>query len=256
MKKVHSIAFVSLLGLCMACGNTTQQAEDSDSITKETTDTETSESKTISHNQLLEEEKAEGWKLLFDGQTTQGWHSYLQEGVVGWEVKEGVISTEGGSGDLATDEEFENFELSIEWAISPQGNSGIFYMVQESEENKTPYMTGPEYQLIDDEGYPTVLEEAQKSGANYALHAPESIVSKAPGEFNHTRIIVNNGHVQHWLNGQKVVEYELGSEDWTQRKEASKFKEMTGYATATKGRIALQDHGDKVEFRNIKIKTL
>jgi hypothetical protein len=207
-------------------------------------------------NQLSEDEKAAGWQLLFDGQTTQGWHTYLKEEVEGWQVVNGELMTTGGHGDIVTDAEYENFELSLEWRVAPKGNSGIFYKVMEDAQFATTYVTGPEYQLIDDNDYPYPLDPRQKSGANYDLEAPSELAAHAPGTFNLARIVVNGPKVEHWLNGKLVVSYEIGSETWNAQLQNSKFKAMPGYAKAQAGRIALQDHGDEVAFRNVKIKVL
>lgn len=206
-------------------------------------------------NTLSEEEKAEGWQLLFDGKSTEGWHSYLKEQIEGWGVKDGMLTTPGGQGDIVTDNEYEHFELSLEWQIETQGNSGIFYYVVEKPEYPRMYETGPEFQIIDDENYPQALLESQKTGANSDVKAPSVLAAKAPGEWNHTRILVNRGHVEHWLNGQKVVEYDLHSPAWKALVAKSKFADMD-YAKVHKGRIGLQDHGGPVAYRNIKIREL
>jgi len=125
-----------------------------------------------------------------------------------------------------------------------------------TEENDATYESGPEYQLIDDIGYPGKLSDKQLSGANYDMQAPNAKVAKPAGEFNHTKIVVNKGHVEHWLNGTKVVEYELWSPEWEKQKANSKWKDVKPYGMSKKGHIALQDHGGGVYFKNIKIKTL
>jgi hypothetical protein len=204
-------------------------------------------------NILTETEKAEGWELLFDGVSTQGWHSYLGDDATGWQVEGGILYTEGGNGDIVTDAEFEDFELLVDWKIEEQGNSGVFYHVIETPEYPRIHHTGPEFQLIDDENYPQELLDTQKTGAISDLKAPKVFASKAPGEWNHTRILVQEGHVEHWLNRQKVVEAEMGSPEWEDLVANSKFAEFD-YAKVRKGRIGLQDHGDAVAFRNIKIR--
>ena len=153
-------------------------------------------------NSLTKSELETGWQLLFDGKSTNGWHVYSKKGSEGWEVSNGhLIALGTNNNDLVTDKKYKNFELSLEWKISPGGNSGIFYNVVESKEFKVTYATGPEYQLLDDEGYPSPLQPAQYSGANYDMHAPAKRMVKPVGEFNHTRINVKNRHVQPWLNG-------------------------------------------------------
>jgi hypothetical protein len=147
--------------------------------------------------------------------------------------------------------------LYLEWNISKGGNSGIFYHIVEDPKYDAPYKTGPEYQLIDDTGYPGDLEDWQQAGADYAMYAAndQKILNPA-GEWNSSRIIFDNGHVEHWLNGVKVIEFQAWSEDWNQRREAGKWKDVPGYGAAKTGHIGLQDHGNMVWFRNIKIKKL
>lgn len=203
---------------------------------------------------LTKAEKAAGWELLFDGKSLDGWHSYLEESAKGWIVEEGALITKGGNADLITDEVFENFELELEWKISEKGNSGIIYLVDEKPENKASYMTGPEYQIIDDNNYPSKLGPAQKTGANYALHPPLIAASNPVGTFNSTKISVINGKVEHWLNGKKVVAYELGTPEWEAIVDTTKFAKVPVYGRSKKGRIALQDHGGEVAFKNIRIR--
>ena len=214
-------------------------------------------------NKLTKAEKKDGWKLLFDGKDTKGWRAYKNIPGSSWEVKNGTLCSEKPAGndnpDLISNEKYENFELAIDWKISPQGNSGILYLV--TEDNDHTYESGPEYQLIDNKGYPDKIEEYQKSAANYAMQAASVDATLPPGEWNQTRIIVNKGHVEHWLNGKKVMEYELGSDKWKAQKAAGKWKDVKTYGAAKSGYIALQaTHSGfantGVYFKNIKIKTL
>jgi hypothetical protein len=200
------------------------------------------------------------WKFLFDGKTTKGWRSFKGTAVgTEWSVKDGVLvlSGKGGNmgGDIITEEQFGDFELSLEWAISEGGNSGIFFHVLEND-YPAIYASGPEYQLIDDEGFPEKLEEWQKTGANYAMHKATNKILKPVGEFNESRIIVKNAHVEHFLNGQKVVSYDLWTDDWYSLVRNSKWKDYPGYGLACKGHIGLQNHGSAVRFRNIRIRDL
>ena len=209
-------------------------------------------------NTLSKKEKKEGWVLLFDGTTMNGWRAYKNRESEGWDVKNGELycKQEGVKkrADLITNNQYENYELLIDWKISPKKNSGIIYMA--TEENGASYESGPEYQLIDDLGYPDKLSDKQLSGANYDMQAPGAKVSKPAGEFNHTKIVINKGHVEHWLNGTKVVDYQLWTPEWEQQKANSKWKDVKPYGMSKSGHIALQDHGGGVAFKNIKIKPL
>lgn len=214
-------------------------------------------------NNLSKKEIKQGWQLLFDGQTLKGWKGYNSDQVFTcWSVANGelVCSGEGGSvtaGDIITVADYDNFELSLEWNISKEGNSGIFYHVLEGTQYHAAYETGPEYQLIDDAGWPDKLEEWQQSGADYAMTpANKDKVLKPAGEWNHSRIIYNNGHVEYWLNDKKVVEFQAYSPEWNQLKAVSKWKDYPGYAISQKGHIGLQNHGSGVKFRNIKVRKL
>lgn len=197
---------------------------------------------------------------LFDGKTLTGWRTYQNKAAGAWAVENGTLYCKGKTAnnekraDLITTGEYENFDLSLDWKISPQGNSGILYMVNEN--YPEAYLSGPEYQIIDDEHFPEHLEEWQKTGANYAMDAAPDAKPNAVGEWNHTRIVVYNGHVEHWLNGKKIVDYQLWTDDWKAKKAAGKWKDAAGYGLSKKGHIALQDHGSKVWFKNIIIKQL
>ncbi len=209
--------------------------------------------------------KKSKWTSLFDGKEIKGWHSYHKDGVVGWNVENGTLTPDGTGGDLVTDKEYENFELEFEFKIPKGSNSGVVYKIIDSPDIKSTYMSGPEYQVIDDKGYvdgegkPYKLKDTQMTGANYDMIPPSDMAAtKAPGEWNKGRIVVNNNHVEHYLNGKKVVDYEYGSDNWKQLVAKSKFANWP-YATAhTKGKIALQNHSPKeqVWYRNIQIREL
>jgi hypothetical protein len=206
-------------------------------------------------NTLSEEEKKAGWKLLFDGKTTEGWKGYRKDKFPeGWQVVDGVLTRVKGGGDICTIEEFTDFELQADWKISPGGNSGIMYRVAET--HGAPYETGPEYQVLDDERHGDGKNPLTSAGSIYAVYAPTKKVVKPAGEWNHTRIVLKGNHIEHWLNGEKICEAEIGSDDWNQRIAKSKWAKVTSYAKEAKGKIDLQDHGDKVEFKNIKILVL
>ena len=201
-------------------------------------------------NTLSSAEKSAGWKLLFDGQTMQGWRNFKQSEVgPGWKVIDGAITwTIKGAGDLVTADQYDSFELSLEYNISPGGNSGLMYHV--TEEGDKPWHTGPEIQIQDNkEG-----RDPQKSGWLYQLYKSETDATKPAGEWNQLRIVITPGKCEHFMNGVKYCEYVKGSKDWDERVAASKFAKMPLFGKPTKGYICLQDHGNVVAFRNIKIR--
>jgi hypothetical protein len=209
-------------------------------------------------NTLTAKEKKDGWILLFDGQTTNGWKSFKDREQEGWAVVNGELVCKDGDikkrSDLITVDQFDNYELLIDWKIAPQHNSGIIYRC--TEENGATFESGPEYQLIDDKGYPGKLSDKQLSGANYDMHAPAKQVARPAGEYNTTKIVVNKSRVEHWLNGVKVVEYDFWTPDWEKVKAISKWKDVKPYGMSKTGHIALQDHGGGVTFKNIKLRKL
>lgn len=218
---------------------------------------------TSAHNKLTKEEKADGWNLLFDGKTLNGWRDFNGDKLTGpWFVKDGTIQAKGGGGDasgyIVTDKTYENFDLVWEWKIADGGNSGMLYHVVENPAFKVPYVTGPEYQLIDNIGFPEKLEEWQKTAADYAMHLVDTskLIIKPAGEWNTSRIVFDNGHVEHWLNGEKVIEFQAWTDDWFARKHSGKWENAPEYGLAQKGVICLQDHGSAAWFRNMKIKEL
>lgn len=208
-------------------------------------------------NVLTEDEKKQGWKLLFDGKTTQGWHGFKKQSVPdGWKAIDGCLVRAGPGGDIVTDEEFGSFEFAFEWRVSQGGNSGVFYGVSEDPKFGAVYATGPEYQVLDNSEHNDGKNTSTSAGANYALHAPTKDVTRPVGLFNQGKIVVRGDHVEHWLNGEKIVEYEWGSPEWQALVKNSKFNSMPGYGQYRTGRIALQDHGDRVWYRNLKIRKL
>jgi hypothetical protein len=217
--------------------------------------------KSTNTNEMTTAEPGAGYTSLFDGQTMAGWRTYQNKPADSWTVKDGTLYCKGSTtdksdrrADLITTGQYENFDLSLDWKISPQGNSGIMYLV--TEEFPAAYLSGPEYQVIDDVNFPEKLEDWQKTAANYAMDAAPTAKPKPVGEWNHTRIVVNNGHVEHWLNGAKVVDYQLWTDEWKQKRTTGKWKDAAGYGVSKKGHIALQDHGSEAWFKNIKIKEL
>lgn len=206
-------------------------------------------------NTLTEQEQADGWELLFDGVSIDKWRGYRMEELHGgWAVEDGCLARVGPGGDIVTREQFDDFELAIDWKVTPGGNSGIFYNA--TEEYGNVYESAPEFQVLDNTTHNDGKNTLTSAGANYALIAPAKDYTKPVGEFNHAVIRVQGNHVEHHLNGHKLLEYELGSETWQTLVAASKFKDMPGYGKASMGHIALQDHGDKVYYRNIKIRRL
>jgi hypothetical protein len=206
-------------------------------------------------NSLTPQEQAAGWQLLFDGRTMNAWRGFRRAGMPdGWRVVEGAITRVGPGGDIVTRDQFTNFELSLEWRVESGGNSGVMYRVTEQAE--ATYETGPEMQVLDDARHADGKSRLTSAGALYGLYpAPEGAVKPA-GQWNSARIVVNGNQVEHWLNGVKTVEYELLSREWEEKVAASKFSQWPGYGRASKGHIALQDHGDLVSYRNIKIRVL
>lgn len=216
-------------------------------------------------NVLSPAEKAAGWTLLFDGKTLAGWHGYNGQGLQAWAIEDCAlksVGTEGNYGsdkraDLVTDREFTDFEISVDWKTSRGGNSGLMYGVVEDKKYDAAWKTGPEYQFIDDVGFPEKLEEWQKAGANYAMHLPNAQKQLKPvGEWNNTRIVVRGPHVEHWLNGKKILEFERWTPEWQKLRDSGKWKEAPDYGLAKTGRIVLQDHGSVFWFRNVKIRTI
>jgi hypothetical protein len=210
-------------------------------------------------NTLSAAEKSEGWKLLFDGKTTEGWRKYRGTKVGdAWQIVDGalVLDTSKGKkgGDIITVEEYGNFELIFDWKIAKGGNSGVMYRVTEG--NDAPYMSGPEYQLLDNRGHADGKSPLTSAGSAYGVYAPLKDKTRPVGDWNHSKIFVKGLHVEHWLNGEKLLSYDVGSDDWTKRVKASKWKDVPTYGRAMKGHIDLQDHGDVISFRNIKIRPM
>lgn len=212
-------------------------------------------------NKLTPQEVEEGWKLLFDGKTMNGWRDFMGKGITAtWEVNQGALSGQGlgsdSTGYIVTTDQYENFILSFDWKIAEGGNSGVLYHVLERPGYNVPYISGPEYQVIDDLGFPDELEEWQKVGADYAMYVPERKIVKKAGQWNSSKIVFDNGHVEHWLNGEKIIEFEAWSDDWFARKASGKWENAPEYGLARKGYICLQDHGSRSWFKNIKLKEL
>lgn len=208
----------------------------------------------------------ENWITLFDGNSLNGWEMYGEEPVTEhWEIHEGAIACNKDAGEsnvgffrsIMTNRDFGNFELELEYKIAKGGNSGVFYHVVESDEFGHDYMTGPEYQVLDDEFSRSESEPYKMVASNYSMHVPAE--TKKPNPFmqwNKVKIVYNNGHVEHWLNDEKVLEFEEGSQAWLDTKAKSKWADVPSYAASKTGRISLQNHGDAVWYKNIRIREL
>lgn len=218
------------------------------------------------HNTLTPEEVAAGWELLFDGSTTSGWHNFNSDQAgAAWKVTEGSLTldnsrkSEGriiGGGDLVTDKEYQDFELTLEWKIEEGGNSGIMFNVLEGDEHRQPWHTGPEIQILDNLRHPDGRIETHRAGDLYDMLACKFVTANGANEWNSLRIISKDGRVSHWQNGYEVVNYQMHTPEWDQLVANSKFKDMLRFGKSQKGHIVLQDHGDRVWFRNIKIRQL
>jgi hypothetical protein len=206
-------------------------------------------------NTLTPAEKAAGWRLLFDGKTTDGWRGYRQKAMTdGWQAVDGALTRVGKGGDIVTTEQFQDFELAFDWKVNAGGNSGVFFRA--SEETGSVWQNAAEYQILDNAGHKDGGDPITSTGSNYAMHPPSKDVSKPAGEWNSSRIVVHGNHVEHWLNGVKVVEYEIGTDEWMALYNKSKFNKYPTYGRVPRGHIAIQDHGDFVAYRNIKIRPL
>lgn len=219
----------------------------------------------FAHGSPAPSDSAGAWRPLFDGTTSDQWRGYQKPDMQGlrWVVADGCLglppsdgSDTRGARDIVTKDEFDDFELTWEWRVTPGANSGVKYFVQEIR----PVAIGHEYQIIDDEKHPDAkLREGRRStGAFYdVLAAPAATGKTKPvGDFNESRILVTRNHVEHWLNGMKVLEYELDSDDLRARIADSKFKDVEGFDKHQRGHLLLQDHGDAVCYRNIKVRDL
>ena len=194
---------------------------------------------------------------LLDANDASAWRGYRKtELPVGWQVIDGALTRVGAGGDIITKEQYENFELELEWKIARGGNSGVFFHVVEDSTLGAVYLTGPEMQVLDNLGHPDGRNPLTSAASNFALHAPARDATKPVGQWNRARLVVNGSRVEHWLNGELMVRYDLWTEQWKQQVRESKFRDMPRYGLARSGHIALQDHGDWVAFRNIRIRRL
>lgn len=214
-------------------------------------------------NKLSPKEEKESWHLLFDGKTVQGWHTYGKAiADPQWSVKDGAIHldkslSKGQSGDLVTDAAYSNFDLKLEWKISPKGNSGIiFYVTENTVKYEEPYFTGLEMQVLDNDGHPDGKIHKHRAGDLYDLIPCTKETVKAVGEWNQVEIVSKDGDLKLFLNGVNVVHTTLWNDDWKELIEGSKFKQWPDFGTFKTGKIDLQDHGNEVWYRNIRIREL
>ncbi len=216
------------------------------------------------NNSSNNKQNTAGWQPLFDGKTTQGWHSYLKTDVTDrWKVQDGVLFLDTanaggrqGSGDLVTNEEYDNFHLKLDWKIAKNGNSGVIFYVKEDPQYQATYNTGLEMQVLDNNGHRDAKIHKHRAGDLYDLIASSKETVKPLDEWNQAEIVSKNGKLDLFLNGTKVVSTTLWDDNWKQLVAGSKFKTMPAFSTFKKGRIALQDHGNAVFFRNIMIRKL
>jgi Domain of Unknown Function (DUF1080) len=222
---------------------------------------------TTAPNTLSAAEKAAGWKLLFDGKTTNGWRGFHADTfpAQGWVVENGAIKrlasvkTTGAGGDIITTGEYGNFELALDWKLTAGGNSGLKYLIAEPPGTTGRSGVGYEMQILDDERHPDAkagVNGNRTAGALYDLIPPSTHAAKPIGEWNEARLVVKGKHVEHWLNGQRIVQFEIGSPEMKALIAKSKYKDIQGFGDTTGGHILLQDHGDEVSFRNLKIRDL
>ena len=251
-----------ILGLLVGCGSSSESTENSASNSDSsmaTADTTATLSDTASANQLTDAEKSEGWQLLFDGQTKNGWHSYNKKGNLDdWKVENGnlVLNSTKKDIDIVTDEEYENFHLMLDWNIAEGGNSGIIFLIKEAPEFDRTYTTRPQMQVLDNERHADAKIPKHRAGDLYDLIACSTETVKPAGQWNTAEIIKNKDSLTFRLNNTTVVQTILFDDNWKKMLAASKFKDWKSFGTFKSGRIALQDHGDKVMYRNVKLRKL
>lgn len=244
MRSLTIVAAIALLASCNA----------SETSSTENKDTSTAAAATVPAADT-------GWISLFDGTSTTGWHTYGLSNVNSrWKVADSALTIDTASkegGDLVTNNEYENFDLQVEWKIAPNGNSGIIFLVHEdTAKYRNTYFTGPEMQVLDNNGHPDAKIPKHRAGDLYDLISCSKETVKPAGEWNQAEVIVNKGKLDLVLNGTTVVSTTMGDDAWKKMVAGSKFKDMPGFGTFQSGKIALQDHGDKVWYRNIKIRKL
>lgn len=250
------IPVYSFLFFAMACsGNSGTEKTAVDSLS--------ANADSPSVQELTADERSEGWELLFDGQDLSHWRSIKNENFPseGWGIEEGALVLDGEGGDIITREKYGDFELTWDFKLTHEANSGIKYFVDSINHHETgkAVINGPEYQIIDDLNHEGIKDDPNglsSTGSLYLIYAPENKTLNPEGEWNHARIISKDKHVEHWLNGKKVVEYEKGSADFLKRMNETKFKDYPNYGQVPEGHILITDHHDRVFFKNMRIRRL
>ena len=203
-------------------------------------------------NTLTDAERHAGWQLLFDGTTTTGWHTYGKQDVQGWVAKDGMLYRTSAVGDLVSDEQFDSFELTLQWKLGEKGNSGIFWWANEG--TAVIYENAPEMQVLDNIGHRDGLSPLTSAGALYGLSPAPATLVKPLGEWNTVRILTHGGRVELWLNGVQTADANFDSKELKDKIAASKFKQWVTYGKSRRGRIGLQEHESPVWYRNIKLR--
>ena len=261
MRVLMTVLALSAMTSCQINSAKEAETEKKDSMTNTSG---TNPATPSANNTLTDAQKSEGWQLLFDGNSLAGWHVYNKKSDgSAWKAADGALylDTTGkkdgkipGGGDIVTDQEYENFHLKLEWKVSPKANSGVMFYVKEDGKYENTYHTGPEMQVLDNAGHPDANNIKHRAGDLYDLISASPETVKPAGEWNQVEIISNNGKLEFHLNGTKVVSTTMWDDSWKKMIAASKFKQWPDFGTFRSGRIALQDHGDQIYFRNIMIK--
>ena len=252
----RSIAKVAVLALAAGAASGCGQAEAGSQTEGEGT-SDAAPASQAAANRLSDDEAAEGFELLFDGASLAAWRGFQMEDVpAGWSAKDGTLAfTPGvGGGTLITRDSYTDFDLRLEWRVGEAGNSGIFFGIVESTESA--FQSGPEMQVLDNAGHYDGGNPLTSAGSNYGLHAPPEDVTRPVGEWNEVRIVRHGNQVVHWLNGVQIVEYEIASPEWEALVAGSKFIQWPDYGRHHDGHLGLQDHGDPVWYRNLRVRRL
>jgi hypothetical protein len=259
IRNLMTVMVLAGLGACNSSQQPTSASQTDSTVN-------TSNTTTTEYNALTAQEQSQGWQLLFDGKTKNGWHVYnAKSDGSAWKVVDGTLHLDPkekkdykvvGGGDIVTEQEFDNFHLQLEWKLDTAGNSGVMFYVKEDAKYEHTYHTGPEMQVLDNQRHGDAKIIKHRAGDLYDLISSSPETVKPAGEWNKVDIISNNGSLEFHLNGTKVLSTTMWDDNWRKMISESKFKDMADFGTFKSGRIALQDHGDPVWYRNIKIKKL